>query len=356
MHSHSNDSGQGFYPHGVCREHPHEHLDGHSPARRGDRHGHHHEHHHEHHHGHIHGHHHGHHHGHIHGHREGNKKGLLYALLITAGIMLLEFAGGLLTGSLALLSDSGHMLSDVAALALSLFAIYVSARPASPSKSYGFHRFEILAALFNGLALAVIAGFIIWEAIRRIPAPPEVDSGTMMLIASVGLLANLASAWALMRKGDVKRNVNLRSAFYHVISDVIGSVGAIAAGFLMYAFGWRLADPVISLVVSFLILRGAWELIRRTTHILMEGTPEGIDHERLKDALQSIEGVADVHELHVWTITSGFDSLSCHLRILDGHDSQQILQRAIRILEDEFRIRHAAIQVEASHIRHHEIC
>lgn len=328
--------------------HRHDHDHGHD-------HGHPHGHRHEHDHGH--GHHHGHHHLHHHGHdREGNKKGLLYALVITTSIMLLEFVGGLVTGSLALLSDSGHMLSDAAALLLSLAAMHISSRPASPRKSFGFHRFEILAALFNGLTLAVIAGFIIWEAIRRFQAPPEVASGTMMLIAAAGLAANLASAWALMRKGDVKHNVNLRSAFLHVIGDALGSVGAIAAGLLMLAFGWYLADPIISVLVSLLILRSAWGMMQRTIHILMEGAPEGIDHEQLKQALLSIEGVQDVHELHIWTITSGFDSLSCHLRIGDGQDSQQILQRAIRILEDEFRIRHAAIQVEAAHIRHHESC
>jgi cobalt-zinc-cadmium efflux system protein len=306
---------------------------------------------------HYHGHHHGHHHDHHHeGQREGNKKGLLYALLITSGIMLLEFAGGLVTGSLALLSDSGHMLSDAAALLLSLAAIYLSARPASPRRSFGFHRFEILAALFNGLALAVIAGFIIWEAIRRFYAPPEVESGAMMLIASAGLLANLASAWMLMRKGDVRNNLNLRSAFLHVIGDALGSIGAMAAGVLMLAYDWYIADPIISVLVSLLILRSAWGLMQRTIHILMEGTPEGVDHDLLKQTLLNIEGVKDVHELHIWTITSGFDSLSCHLRIHDGHDSQKILQRAIRILEEQFHIRHAAIQVEAPHIQHHEVC
>ena len=270
--------------------------------------------------------------------------------------MLLEFAGGLVTGSLALLSDSGHMLSDAAALLLSLAAIYLSARPASPRRSFGFHRFEILAALFNGLALAVIAGFIIWEAIRRFYAPPEVESGAMMLIASAGLLANLASAWMLMRKGDVRNNLNLRSAFLHVIGDALGSIGAMAAGVLMLAYDWYIADPIISVLVSLLILRSAWGLMQRTIHILMEGTPEGVDHDLLKQTLLNIEGVKDVHELHIWTITSGFDSLSCHLRIHDGHDSQKILQRAIRILEEQFHIRHAAIQVEPPHIQHHEVC
>ncbi len=302
--------------------------------------------------------HHGHrHHGHGHDHgREGNKKGLLYALVITAGIMLLEFAGGLLTGSLALLSDSGHMLSDAAALLLSLAALYLSARPVSAHKTFGLHRFEILAALFNGIALLVIAGFIVWEAVRRFSEPPEVAGGAMILIAAIGLLANLFSAWALMRKGDVENNVNLRSAYLHVIGDALGSIGAIAAGFLMLAFGWYLADPVISVLVSLLILRSAWSLIRSTIHILMEGAPDSIDRNRVKEALLAIDGVRDVHDLHIWTITSGFDSLSCHIRIADQQDSQQILQQAIRILEESFHIRHATVQVEATHIEHQEGC
>lgn len=250
--------------------------------------------------------------------------------------MLLEFSGGLLTGSLALLSDSGHMLSDAGALLLSLAAIYLSARPASARKTFGFHRFEILAALFNGIALFVIAGFIIREAIRRFSEPPEVASVPMILVAAAGLLANLASAWALMRKGDVKHNVNLRSAYLHVIGDALGSIGAIAAGLMMLAFGWYAADPIFSVLVSLLILRSAWSMIRRTVHILMEGTPESIDQNLVKAALQSIEGVRDVHDLHIWSITSGFDSLSCHLRIDDQQDGQSILQQAIRILEERF--------------------
>lgn len=296
---------------------------------------------------------------HAHGHksaREGNQKGLAYALAITTGIMLLEFAGGLWTGSLALLSDSGHMLSDAAALLLSLVALYISTRPASAYKTFGFHRFEILAALFNGIALFVIAGLIVWEAIRRFSQPPEVASGTMILIAAAGLLANLGSAWALMRQGDVRHNVNLRSAYLHVIGDALGSIGAIAAGILMSVLGWYAADPIISVLVSLLILKSAWGMISRTVHILMEGTPVSVDRNLVKEALQSIDGVQDVHDLHIWTITSGFDSLSCHIRIDDKHDSQPVLQQAIRILEDRFQIRHATVQVESSHIEHQEGC
>lgn len=204
-----------------------------------------------------------HHHGHTHDHdhgsqREQNKKGLLIALLITTGIMFLEFFGGWITNSLALLSDSGHMLSDAASLALSLAAFWFASRPPSPRKSYGFYRFEILAALFNGITLFVIAGFIIWEAAHRFFNPPEVAGTSMMLIAVVGLAANLVSAWFLTKKGDVEGNVNLRSAYLHVLGDALGSVGAIVAGLLMVFFSWYVADPVISVVVALLILRSAW--------------------------------------------------------------------------------------------------
>lgn len=269
--------------------------------------------------------------------------------------MLLEFVGGLWTNSLALLSDSGHMLSDTSAIALSLVAIWFAARPASPGKTYGFYRFEILAALFNGVTLFVIAGFILWEAFRRFSAPPEVSGPSMMAIAAVGLLANLVSAVVLARQGDVKGNVNLRSAYLHVLSDALGSVGAIAAGGLMWAFGWYLADPVISVLVSLLILRSAWSVVLHTLHILMEGAPAAVDRDAVRGRLGGIEGVVDIHDLHIWTITSGMDSLSCHLLIRDDADGQSVLQQAIHLVEKHFNIQHTTIQIETSAIRHADL-
>jgi len=269
--------------------------------------------------------------------------------------MALEFVGGLWTNSLALLSDSGHMLSDASALLLSLVAIWFASKPSSPSKTYGFYRFEILAALFNGIALFVIAGFIVWEAIQRFGNPPEVASGSMMAIAAVGLLANLASAWALMRQGDVKNNVNVRSAYLHVLGDALGSVGAIVAGVVMLAFDWYAADPIISVFVSLLILKSAWGIIQHTVHVLMEGTPSSIDQAEVKESLMAIDGVKDVHDLHIWTITSGFDSLSCHVLVEDGKDCQGVLQNAIRLIEQKYGIEHTTIQVESSAIHHREI-
>ncbi|KRE45016.1 cation diffusion facilitator family transporter [Paenibacillus sp. Soil522] len=306
---------------------------------------------HSHSHGHDHGHHHGHgHHGHSHA--PNNKAGLLIALIITAGIMLLEFVGGLVTNSLALLSDSGHMLSDTAALALSLAAMWIAVRPRSASRTYGFHRFEILAALLNGVTLFVIAAFIIAEAVKRFGEPPTVASGTMMIIAGVGLLANLASAWFLMRKADVKDNLNVRSAYLHIIGDAVGSVGAIIAGILMSLFSWYIADPIISVIVAVLILKSAWGVIKSTVHILMEGTPANVDAEQVGKTLLLIHGVKEVHDLHIWTITSGLDSLSCHLLVEDGVDCQAVLQEAIEQIAAEFQIEHTTIQIEKSQLKH----
>jgi cobalt-zinc-cadmium efflux system protein len=291
-------------------------------------------------------------HGHHHFDPSGNKKGLMIALIITVGIMFLEFFGGLITNSLALLSDSGHMLNDASSLALSLVAVWFATKPASPNKTYGFHRFEILAALLNGVTLFVVAGFIIVEAYGRFFEPPTVASGSMMLIACIGLLANVASAWSLMRKGDVKNNINLRSAYLHVLGDALGSVGAIIAGLVMMIFGWYIADPIISVLVALLILRGAWGIIKHTVHVLMEGTPITVNPAEVKAVLENIEGVINVHDLHIWTITSGLDSLSCHLLIKDQEDDQRILQQAIQLIGKRFKIQHTTIQVETSVISH----
>lgn len=336
--------GHDHHDHGHDNDHTHDHSEPHDhPHGRG-----------AHDHNHSHGHHHDHSHGHGHHHFDlnGNKKGLTLALIITFGIMLLEFFGGLVTNSLALLSDSGHMLSDSSSLVLSLVAVWFAAKPASSSKTYGFYRFEILAALFNGITLFVIAGFIIWEAFGRFANPPEVSSGSMMLIAVIGLLANLLSAYFLMSKGDVKNNINLRSAYLHVLGDALGSFGAIAAGLVMWLFGWYAADPVISILVAVLILKGAWGVITHTVHVLMEGTPSNITQSEVKASLEKIPGVADVHDLHIWTITSGLDSLSCHVLVRDGADCQAVLQEAIHIISEQFNIQHSTIQVENSTVHH----
>ncbi|OBZ10582.1 zinc transporter ZitB [Bacillus sp. FJAT-27264] len=292
---------------------------------------------------------------HGHSHAPNNKKGLLIALIITSGIMFVEFFGGLFTHSLALLSDAGHMLSDIASLALSLVAMIFAAKPASSKNTYGFYRFEVMAALFNGVMLFVIAGLVIREAWQRLFEPPVVASGSMIIIAAIGLLANLVSAWVLIRKGDVKDNLNVRSAYLHVIGDALGSVGAIVAGVIMQLFSWYAADPIISVLVALLILKSAWGVLRHSFHILMEGTPAALNNDQVRQTLLQISGVADVHDLHIWTITSGLNALSCHLRIEEDRNPQEILQRAVNLIEDKYNISHTTIQIEISPFQHGEL-
>ncbi len=299
--------------------------------------------------------------GHLHSHdhsddfhqgRTQNKKALVITLLVTTTIMLVEFFGGLWTNSLALLADSGHMLADATSLALSLVAIHFATRAASPNKTFGFYRFEIMAALVNALTLFVIAGFIVYEAIGRIAEPPTVASGSMIFIATIGLLANMISATILLKKSDVESNLNMRGAYLHVLGDLLGSVGAIIAGILMYFFNWYIADPIISVVVALLILRSAWGVFRSSVHVLMEGTPPTIDFYDVKQTLEQIPGVQVVHDLHIWTLTSGLDMLTGHVVIDEDADEQVILQRAIDEIYEKFKIEHTTIQIEKSTIRH----
>ena len=294
--------------------------------------------------------HHEHAHGHDHGHgiggkREGNTSALRWAFGITTVILVAEAVGGWLTNSLALLSDAGHMLSDAASLGLSLLAIHFAQKPASASKSYGYRRLEILAALANGVALFVIAVAISWEAAHRLFAPPPVASLPMMGIAGIGLAANLASAWVLLHQGDVKDNLNLRSAYLHVLGDALGSVGALLAGALMYFYGWYIADPIVSVVVALLILRGAWGVVSQSLHILMEGTPAGSNIEAMIASLETIPGVCNVHDVHVWTVTSGYDVFSCHLVVDKGTNITKVVATGAELLERQFGIRHTTIQV-----------
>ena len=275
-----------------------------------------------------------------------NKKGLRIAIGITAVILLLEFFGGLATNSLALLSDSGHMLSDVSSLVFSLLAMWLAAKPPTADKHYGYSRVEILAALLNGVTLFVIAGLILFEAVHRLRAPEPVSSVPMMGIAVIGLLANLLSAWALLRQGDVKSNINMRSAYLHVLGDALGSVGAIVAGLLMYFWNWVLADPLISVLVAGLILKGAWGVVRQAVHILMEGTPANISPCQVREQLEQIDGVLNVHDLRIWTITSGIHSLCCHLLVDERADSQLVLQLANSHIRGDFGIRYATVQIE----------
>ncbi len=323
-------------------------------------------HHHHHHHGHDHhehnhhgqhhhGHHHNghHHHGHHHGHSS-NKAALLVSFVIISLFMVVEAAGGIFSNSLALLSDAGHMFSDASALLLSLLATYFSGKTPSPTKTFGFYRYEILAALLNGVALVVVSLIIFWEAYQRLISPPEVASLTMVGIAVAGLLSNIAVALILMR-GDYKENLNLRSAFLHVLGDLLGSIGAIVAGILMWLFGWYIADPIISIFVGVMILLSAWRVTSESIHILMEGVPASIDTGAVSQKLTNIPGVINAHDLHIWTLTSGFHSLTCHLYVEDDVSSYSVLHEALRLLKEEFHITHATIQIENSRLTHNEL-
>ena len=286
-----------------------------------------------------------HHHGHSHSHASSNKKALFWAFILITAFMAVEFIGGLLTNSLALLSDAGHMLSDSAALGLSFVAILLGARKATGVKSFGYRRFEILAAAVNGVALIVIAAVIMFEAVRRFMAPPEVQSTGMLIIAVIGLLVNIAAAIILMR-GEKDDNLNVRSAFLHVIGDMLGSVGAIAAAILMILFGWWIADPIASIIVSVLVLVSGWRVTKDAANVLMESSPDGIDPEEIRKSLEQLDEVTDVHDLHVWSITPDEPLLSCHMTIHDHGNPDRILHNAHRILHDRFSIEHSTIQLE----------
>ncbi len=289
------------------------------------------------------------HHGHTHGH--GHEIGrtargsLKAALIITAIFLVAEFVGALYTNSLALLADAGHMLTDVAALGLSFFAIRMSSRRATPRKTYGFYRVEILAALLNGLFLILIAIYIFYEAYQRLSDPPQVKAGWMLVIAAVGLLANLASAYLLF--GKHRESLNVRGAFFHVLSDAIGSVGAIVAGMAILVGGYQIADPLISMLVAVLILWSSWILIRDAVDILLEGTPAHINIVSLREQLGRVDGVESVHDLHVWTLTSGVLAMSCHVVAENKNSNRtELLGRVSGVARQSFRIDHTTIQIE----------
>lgn len=270
--------------------------------------------------------------------------GLRTALAITAGVMLLEFAGGILSNSLALIADAGHMLTDAGALGLSYFALWFSARPATPRKTYGFYRVEILAALLNGVLLVVVALLIFREAYLRLSTPPDVDADLMLVVASGGLLANVAAAFFLFRRHS--DNLNVRGALFHVLSDAAGSVGAILASLAIMFLGWRSADAVISGFVAVLILSSSWILIRDAVDILLEGAPSHINLKSLKDHIAAAGGVHSVHDLHVWTLTSGVVAMSCHVVVEKGVSGSEVLARLCGIAQTDFSIDHTTIQIE----------
>lgn len=279
-----------------------------------------------------------------HSHRTGNRRRLLLTLILAGGYMIAEIIGGLLSNSLALLADAGHMASDVASLALSAFAIWLAERPADTRRTFGYHRAEILAALANAAALIGISIVILLEAVERLAAPPEVQGPLMMGVATGGLLVNIVGLMIL--HGGRKDNLNVRGAWLHVLSDALGSVAAIAAGAGIQFFGWYWADPVMSFLITLLIAFSSWRLLKDSVWVLMEGAPSNVDVETLKMALSEPDGVVEVHDLHVWTITSGLESLSCHVVSDDSRPYSAILTDLRDIVHDRFHIDHVTIQIE----------
>ena len=282
-------------------------------------------------------------HAHSHG---SNRRRLIAVLLLTFVYMLAEAIGGFLTNSLALLSDAGHMLADVASLVLALLALWFAARPITTRKTYGYYRMEILAALVNGSALVVISLLISYEAFHRIKSPQTVKGFEVTLIAIGGLAVNAVSAFVLHSAS--RENLNMRGAFLHVMSDALGSVGAIVAGLLIWRLGWVLADPLISIAMCLLIIFSSWQLIRESVNILLEGTPSHINIRAVVDAMHAIPGVTDVHDLHVWTISSGMEALSAHVTIEPGVAHRTALEALQVQLRSEFNIGHVTIQIESS--------
>jgi cobalt-zinc-cadmium efflux system protein len=287
---------------------------------------------------------HGHSHSHAHDARSQDKRRLAFTLGLSSLYLFAELAGGLYTGSLALLADAGHMLADVGALALALFAFWLADRPASAARTFGWKRFEILAALANGLTLAVVAIGVAFEAFERLGNPRPVLGLTAFAIASGGLAVNLLGM-LLLRHGR-ERSLNLRGAWLHLLGDALGSVAAMTAGLLIWAYDWRIADPIASLAISALVLRSAWFLLRETVDVLLESAPPHLDVEELREALVAEAGVASVHDLHVWTITSGMVSLSCHVHCTEEADGHDVLVRLQRLLRERFDVHHATLQIE----------
>ena len=268
-----------------------------------------------------------------------------WALTITCTFMLVEVAGGLISGSLALLADAGHMLTDTAALALAWFAARLTQRPTNPRRSYGYHRAQVLAAFVNALALFAVVIWILAEAVDRLSTPRAIEGRMMLGVALAGLVANVA-VYLTLRKGDPD-NLNVAAARLHVLGDLLGSVGAIVAAGIILTTGWTPIDPILSVLVAALILRSAWSLLAKSTSILMEDAPESVDPEAVRRALlQGVRGIRDVHDIHCWSLTTGQTMLTLHLALDRDAESARVLREAKCVLVERFDIAHSALQIE----------
>lgn len=277
-----------------------------------------------------------------------DRRRLRIVLAVTVGYFVTELAGGLYANSLALLTDAVHMLTDIAALCLGLLTLWISSRPATAGKTYGYLRAEILGALMNGLFLWLLVAFIWFEAVGRLRHPPAVHGATVMVIALVGIAVNTFSAWMTFgttREGGRVR-MAVRAVFIHVVSDLVGSIGVLASGAITYFTGWREADPAVTFLIGWLIIYGSWGLVREGVDILMESVPSEIDLDELRDDLLAVRGTEEVHDLHVWCLTSRQFALSAHAVVASDVDQDRILSDMSTLLEEKFKIRHVTVQLE----------
>lgn len=274
------------------------------------------------------------------------------AFFLTSGFMVAELVGGLLANSLSLVADAGHMVSDAAALGLGLLAMWMASHPHTERRTFGFHRAEILAALANGSLLLALSLLVIWQAFARLSEPQQIESGLMLAVAVLGLLVNVVALNVL--GGHRHDNLNVKSAFLHVMGDAVGSAGVILAGLVIRFTGWTPIDSIVSVFIALLILWSGFGLVRETVSVLLESSPRHLDAEALRRDLLALEGVRDVHDLHVWTVTSGFVSLSCHCEVASSEVADAVLRRATALLRERYGIRHVTIQPETSQI-HEEL-
>jgi cobalt-zinc-cadmium efflux system protein len=295
---------------------------------------------------------------------------LKIVLLLSSSYFGLSIITALTTGSLALLSEAGHVLADIGGIALALFAVIYTRKPATPQRTYGFYRLEILASFVNSLILALLSVYILYEAFGRIFEPPQIESFPIIIVAAIGLVLNFSGMLLLNnssrhhhhphihnnhnddnidRQNEQEEILNFKAVYLEILSDTIGAAGVIAAGMIMLTTKFYLADPIISIVLAVFMIPRTWSIMKKAIHILMEGSPYNIPHERVKEAILGIKGVTGIFELHIWTITSGMNSLSAHVVVIDTSKAQAILQEINAILEKEFKITHSTIQIETYH-------
>ncbi|MDQ3065686.1 MAG: cation diffusion facilitator family transporter [Actinomycetota bacterium] len=273
----------------------------------------------------------------------GDRRALGIALALVGGFAIVEAAAGVAAGSLALLADAAHMLSDSLALGLALFAAWLAQRPATPDRSFGWRRGEVLAALANAVVLVVLGGWIVWEAAGRLSDPPDVTGGFVLAAGAVGLVVNLAAARVLHGAGS---GLNVRAAMLHVLADLASSVGVVAAGLVVLATGWEYADPLAGLLIGVLVIFSTFAVLRETVGVLLEGAPAGMDAREVGSAIAAVPGVVGVHDLHLWTITSGFPALSAHVLVAAGGDCHGVRRELEAVLRDRFELTHTTLQVE----------